>query len=167
MSSLPTLEGDYDYIIVGAGTAGCVLANRLTEDDRTRVLLLEAGRSDRYPWVRIPVGYLYCMGNPHTDWMMKTEPEPGLNGRSFAYPRGNVLGGCSSISRVVRRTETIQTPLEAGGPGPMNTCGSHGAALAGGSGAVTREDEPRSVPVPPAPRITREPADLILGSTAA
>ena len=80
---------------------------------------------------------------------------------------GNVLGGCSSISRVVRRTETIQTPLEAGGPGPMNTCGSHGAALAGGSGAVTREDEPRSIPVPPALRITREPADLIPRSTAA
>ena len=69
MPSLPTLEGDYDYIIVGAGTAGCVLANRLTEDPRTRVLLLEAGRSDRYHWVRIPVGYLYCMGNPRTDWM--------------------------------------------------------------------------------------------------
>ena len=101
MPSLPTLEGDYDYIIVGAGTAGCVLANRLTEDPRTRVLLLEAGRSDRYHWVRIPVGYLYCMGNPRTDWMMSTAPEPGLNGRSLAYPRGKVLGGCSSINGMI------------------------------------------------------------------
>ena len=101
MPSLPTLEGEYDYIIVGAGTAGCVLANRLTEDGRTRVLLLEAGRSDRYHWVRIPVGYLYCMGNPRTDWMMKTTPEPGLNGRSLAYPRGKVLGGCSSINGMI------------------------------------------------------------------
>ena len=101
MSSFPTLEGDYDYIIVGAGTAGCVLANRLTEAPRTRVLLLEAGGSDRYHWVRIPVGYLYCMGNPRTDWMMSTAPEPGLNGRSLAYPRGKVLGGCSSINGMI------------------------------------------------------------------
>ena len=101
MSSLPALDGEYDYIIVGAGTAGCVLANRLTEDARTRVLLLEAGGSDRYHWVRIPVGYLYCMGNPRTDWMMKTAPEPGLNGRSLAYPRGKVLGGCSSINGMI------------------------------------------------------------------
>ena len=101
MPSLATLEGDYDYIIVGAGTAGCVLANRLTEDPRTRVLLLEAGGSDRYHWVRIPVGYLYCMGNPRTDWMMKTASEPGLNGRSLAYPRGKVLGGCSSINGMI------------------------------------------------------------------
>ena len=101
MPSLAALEGDYDYIIVGAGTAGCVLANRLTEDPRTRVLLLEAGGSDRYHWVRIPVGYLYCMGNPRTDWMMSTAPEPGLNGRSLAYPRGKVLGGCSSINGMI------------------------------------------------------------------
>ena len=101
MAGIRDLDGRYDYIIVGAGTAGCVLANRLTEDGRTRVLLLEAGRSDRYHWVRIPVGYLYCMGNPRTDWMMSTAAEPGLNGRSLAYPRGKVLGGCSSINGMI------------------------------------------------------------------
>ena len=96
-----TDEGQYDYIIVGAGTAGCVLANRLTADGRTRVLLLEAGGSDRYHWVQIPVGYLYCIGNPRTDWMMKTAAEPGLNGRSLNYPRGKVLGGCSSVNGMI------------------------------------------------------------------
>lgn len=95
------LEGRYDYIIVGAGTAGCVLANRLTEDPGTRVLLLEAGGSDNYRWVHIPVGYLYCIGNPRTDWMMKTAAEPGLNGRSLAYPCGKLLGGCSSVNGMI------------------------------------------------------------------
>ena len=94
-------EGRYDYIVVGAGTAGCVLANRLTADHKTRVLLIEAGGSDNYHWVHIPVGYLYCIGNPRTDWMMKTAPEPGLNGRSIVYPRGKVLGGCSSVNGMI------------------------------------------------------------------
>lgn len=101
MADARKLDGDYDYIIVGAGTAGCVLANRLTADLKTRVLLLEAGGSDNYHWVHIPVGYLYCIGNPRTDWMMKTAEEPGLNGRSLVYPRGKVLGGCTSVNGMI------------------------------------------------------------------
>ncbi|MFQ5623485.1 MAG: GMC family oxidoreductase [Paracoccaceae bacterium] len=90
--------GTFDYVIVGAGTAGCVLANRLSADGRSRVLLLEAGGRDNYHWIHIPVGYLYCIGNPRTDWGFRTREEPGLNGRSLGYPRGKVLGGCSSIN---------------------------------------------------------------------
>lgn len=90
--------GQYDYIIIGAGTAGCLLANRLTADPAISVLLLEAGGKDDYIWIHIPVGYLYCINNPRTDWLFRTAPEPGLNGRSLIYPRGKVLGGSSSIN---------------------------------------------------------------------
>lgn len=91
----------FDYIIVGAGTAGCLLANRLSADPSTRVLLLEAGGADDYHWIHIPVGYLYCIGNPRTDWLYQTEPDVGLNGRTLRYPRGKVLGGCSSINGMI------------------------------------------------------------------
>ena len=91
----------FDYIIVGAGTAGCVLANRLSANPKTQVLLLEAGRKDDYFWIDIPVGYLYTIGNPRTDWCYQTEPDPGLNGRSIGYARGKVLGGCSSINAMI------------------------------------------------------------------
>ncbi|MGF6965660.1 choline dehydrogenase [Paraburkholderia sp. WC7.3g] len=95
------LEGEFDYIIVGAGTAGCVLANRLTEDPDIQVLLLEAGGKDDYHWIHVPVGYLYCIGNPRTDWLYQTQAEPGLNGRALSYPRGRVLGGSSSINGMI------------------------------------------------------------------
>jgi choline dehydrogenase len=91
----------FDYVIIGAGTAGSLLANRLSALPGKRVLLLEAGGTDDYHWIHIPVGYLYCIGNPRTDWLYKTEAEPGLNGRSLRYPRGKVLGGCSSINGMI------------------------------------------------------------------
>lgn len=101
MAGNPEPSGEYDVVIVGAGTAGCLLANRLSADPSCRVALLEAGGSDDYIWIRVPVGYLYCIGNPRTDWCYSTEPEAGLNGRSIRYPRGKVLGGCSSINGMI------------------------------------------------------------------
>ena len=99
--SLIMREEQFDYIIVGGGSAGCLLANRLSEDPAMRVLLLEAGKKDNYPWIHIPVGYLYCIGNPRTDWLYRTQPEPGLNGRVLRYPRGKTLGGSSSINGMI------------------------------------------------------------------
>jgi choline dehydrogenase len=95
------LKGDFDYIVVGAGTAGCILANRLSANPQNRVLILEAGGSDNWIWFHIPVGYLFAIGNPRSDWMFRTEPEPGLNGRSLAYPRGKVIGGSSAINAMI------------------------------------------------------------------
>src|SRR6202795_4239276 len=95
------LEGDFDYIVVGAGTAGCIVANRLSADPNNRVLILEAGGNDNWIWFHIPVGYLFAIGNPRSDWMFKTEPEPGLNGRALAYPRGKVIGGSSAINAMI------------------------------------------------------------------
>jgi len=94
-------DNSFDYIIIGGGTAGCLLANRLSADPRYRVLLIEAGPKDDYHWIHIPVGYLYCIGNPRTDWLYNTEPDAGLNGRSLRYPRGKTLGGCSSINGMI------------------------------------------------------------------
>jgi choline dehydrogenase-like flavoprotein len=99
--AVSSLEGEFDYIVVGAGSAGCVLANRLSADPKTRVLVLEAGGRDDWIWFHIPVGYLFAIGNPRSDWMFKTESEPGLNGRSLAYPRGKVIGGCSAINAMI------------------------------------------------------------------
>jgi choline dehydrogenase len=94
-------EAQFDYIVVGAGTAGCLLANRLSADASKQVLLLEAGPPDNYHWIHIPVGYLYCIGNPRVDWCFNTEAEAGLNGRQLRYPRGRTLGGCSSINGMI------------------------------------------------------------------
>jgi choline dehydrogenase-like flavoprotein len=95
------IEGEFDTIVVGAGTAGCIVANRLSADPSRKVLLLEAGGRDNWIWFHIPVGYLFAIGNPRSDWMFKTEPEPGLNGRSLAYPRGKVIGGSSAINAMI------------------------------------------------------------------
>jgi choline dehydrogenase len=101
MAQPEPIEGEYDYIVVGAGSAGCLLANRLSADPNTRVLLLEAGGYDNWIWFHIPVGYLFAIGNPRSDWCFKTEPEEGLNGRSLSYPRGKAIGGSSAINAMV------------------------------------------------------------------
>ena len=101
MKNETRVQSEFDYVIVGAGTAGCVLANRLSEDADVRVLLIEAGGKDNYHWIHVPVGYLYCIGNPRTDWRYRTANEAGLNGRALSYPRGRVLGGSSSINGMI------------------------------------------------------------------
>jgi choline dehydrogenase-like flavoprotein len=102
MSGQPARPGgEYDYIIAGAGSAGCVMANRLSADPRNRVLVLEGGGNDNWIWFHIPVGYLFAIGNPRADWMFETEKEPGLNGRALKYPRGKVIGGCSAINGMI------------------------------------------------------------------
>ena len=101
MTEPKTIEGEYDYVIAGAGSAGCVLANRLSANPNNRVLLLEAGGRDNWIWYHIPVGYLFAIGNPRSDWMFKTESVPGLNGRALNYPRGKVIGGSSSINAMI------------------------------------------------------------------
>jgi choline dehydrogenase len=101
MAQPEPIEGEYDYIVVGAGSAGCLLANRLSADANTRVLVLEAGGYDNWIWFHIPVGYLFAIGNPRSDWCFKTEPEEGLNGRSLSYPRGKAIGGSSAINAMV------------------------------------------------------------------
>ena len=92
---------DFDYIIIGGGTSGCVLANRLSVNPDNHVLLIEAGAKDDYFWIDIPVGYLFTINNPITDWCYKTQPDEGLNGRVISYARGKVLGGCSSINAMI------------------------------------------------------------------
>jgi choline dehydrogenase len=101
VTSSTTIDGDYDYIVVGAGSAGCVVANRLSADPRNRVLVLEAGGKDNWIWFHVPVGYLFAIGNPRSDWMFETEKEAGLNGRSLKYPRGKVIGGSSAINAMI------------------------------------------------------------------
>jgi choline dehydrogenase len=98
---MKTLDGQFDYVVIGAGTAGCIVANRISADPKSRVLLLEAGSTDNWIWFHIPVGYLFAIGNPRSDWLFKTEPEAGLNGRSLAYPRGKVIGGSSAINAMI------------------------------------------------------------------
>jgi choline dehydrogenase len=119
-SEAATADGEFDYVIVGAGTAGCLLANRLSADPGTRVLLLEAGGQDDWVWIHIPVGYLYCIDNPRTDWRFRTEAEAHLNGRALIYPRGKTLGGCSSINGMIYmrgQRDDYRRWVDAGNPG--------------------------------------------------
>lgn len=101
MTTIRQLDGDFDHIVVGAGSAGCVVANRLSADPGNKVLLLEAGGRDNWIWFHIPVGYLFAIGNPRSDWMFETQAEPGLNGRTLKYPRGKVIGGSSAINAMI------------------------------------------------------------------
>jgi choline dehydrogenase len=120
MGTDQTAVAEFDYVIVGAGTAGCLLANRLSADPSKRVLLLEAGGKDDWIWIHIPVGYLYCIDNPRTDWRFRTEAESGLNGRTLLYPRGRTLGGCSSINGMIYmrgQRGDYRRWVEAGNPG--------------------------------------------------
>ena len=117
---------EFDYVIVGAGSAGCVLANRLSADKSNKVLLIESGKSDNYFWIPIPVGYLYTIGNPRTDWCYQTEKDKGLNNRSIGYARGKVMGGCTSINAMIYmrgQTEDYQEWVKEGSDGwSWNEC---------------------------------------------
>ncbi len=152
----PASAGSFDYVIVGAGTAGCVLANRLSADPKTSVLLLEAGGRDNYIWIHIPIGYLYTQNNPRTDWCFKTEAEPGLNGRALNYPRGRVLGGCSSINGMIYmrgQARDYDQWRQMGNPGwawddvlpyfKRSQDHAHGASDAHGAGGEWRVEEMR------------------------
>src|SRR3569833_2621473 len=130
--------GRFDYIIVGGGTAGCVLANRLSQDPAVSVLLLEAGGKDNWIWIHIPVGYLYCIGNPRTDWCYRTQAEAGLGGRSILYARGRVLGGCSSINAMIymrgQSRDYDEWGRRAGGGAGGGRGGGPGGGRGGGRG---------------------------------
>ena len=124
MAGTQPIEGDYDYIIVGAGSAGCLLANRLSADSDKRVLILEAGGRDNWIWFHIPVGYLFAIGNPRSDWCFKTEPEQGLNGRSLSYPRGKAIGGSSAINAMIICAGRLPTTITGASSGSTAGAGT-------------------------------------------